>query len=130
MSSVVPSAPAGSRPLVERAWPPAPLSPGRARRLLAYHLIAWGLPGLVDTAGLVVSELVTNAIIHGCPDGHVLRTRFERLERGVRIEVHDADRRKPERGQASADAESGRGLDLVDALTGPALPVRGRRPSA
>lgn len=118
MAPVMPPALAESRPPVERAWPPAPLSPGKARRLLACHLVTWGLPGLVDTAGLVVSELVTNALTHGCPDGHVLRTRFERLEHGVRIEVHDAGPGKPERGQASADAESGRGLDLVDALTG------------
>ncbi|MFJ2632594.1 hypothetical protein ACIO6U_11655 [Streptomyces sp. NPDC087422] len=36
----------------------------------------------------------------------------------VRIEVHDAGSGKPERVRASASAESGRGLDLVDALTG------------
>ncbi|WP_333766483.1 ATP-binding protein [Streptomyces sp. IBSBF 2435] len=86
--------------------------------MLACHLVAWGLPGLVDTAGLVVSELVTNALTHGCPDGHVLRTKFEPVEGGVRIEVHDAGPGKPERSEAPADAESGRGLDLVDVLTG------------
>jgi hypothetical protein len=41
----------------------------------------------------------------------------ERLEHGVRIEVHDASERKPELQRASADEQSGRGLALVDALT-------------
>jgi hypothetical protein len=117
---------AEGRPCVERAWPPSPLSVGRARRLLAYHLYAWGLPHLADTAGLVVSELVTNALNHACEGGNVLRTRFERLEDGVRIEVHDASEKKPERRQASAEAESGRGLDLVDVLTGGYWGVSGR----
>jgi anti-sigma regulatory factor (Ser/Thr protein kinase) len=68
---------------------------------------------------LVVSELVTNAITHAHPPyGHVIGTRFERLERGVRIEVHDITERSPEfRAAAPDDAESGRGLLLVDALT-------------
>ncbi|WP_333769725.1 ATP-binding protein [Streptomyces sp. IBSBF 2435] len=105
--------------MVERMWPPAARSVGRARRFLAGHLSAWGLPHLTDTAELIVSELVTNAVTHAQPPyGHLVATRLERLECGVRIEVHDWSGSRPELREASVDEESGRGLGLVDALTG------------
>jgi two-component sensor histidine kinase len=63
-------------------------------------------------------ELVTNAVEHAHPPyGHLIATRLERLDCGVRIEVHDANDNKPERLDVSADDESGRGLALVDVLT-------------
>jgi hypothetical protein len=120
MTSGTPAAPAEERPsVVEKMWPPAPHSVGRARQFLVRHLDAWGLPQLTDNAQLIVSELVTNAVTHAHPPyGHLISTRFERLESGVRIEVHDSNDNKPERRDASAEEESGRGLGLVDALTG------------
>ncbi|WP_328472611.1 ATP-binding protein [Streptomyces sp. NBC_00448] len=91
----------------------------RARQFLAQHLDAWGLPHLKDSAQVVVCELVTNAVTHAHPPyGNLIATRFERLASGVRIEVHDASDAKPEHREASPDDESGRGLGLVDALTG------------
>jgi two-component sensor histidine kinase len=104
---------------VEKIWPPAPRTVGRARQFLTQHLEVWGLPQLAENAELIVSELVTNAIAHAQPPyGHLIATRMERLDRGVLIEVHDANDAKPERQEASADSESGRGLALVDAITG------------
>jgi two-component sensor histidine kinase len=100
-------------------WPPAARSVGRARRFLVQHLDAWGLPQISENAELVLSELVTNALAHAHPPyGTLIGVRVERLESGVRIEVHDANESKPERREASGDEESGRGLALVDALTG------------
>lgn len=104
---------------VRRMWPPAPQSVGRARRFLARHLDAWGMPDVTDAAQLIVSELVTNAVEHGRPPiGHLIGVRVERVTSGVRIEVHDVNANRPRVRSASADEESGRGLALVDALTG------------
>jgi len=92
---------------------------GRVRRFLAAHLDAWGLLELSDNAELVVSELFTNAVTHAhSPYGDGISTRFERLASGVRIEVQDASERRPVRREVPGDAVSGRGLFLVDALTG------------
>jgi hypothetical protein len=120
MTPPTPAALAGERPsVVEKLWPPAPFSVGRARQFLAQHLDAWGLPQLTYTAQLIVSELITNSVTHAHPPyGTLISTRFERLESGVRIEVHDRNGSKPERRDASAEEESGRGLGLVDVLTG------------
>ncbi len=119
---------AGSAGDVMKTWPPSARSVARARRLLLERLDVWGLTVLADDAALVVSELVTNAVTHAHPPyGHVIATRFERLEHGVRIEVHDIAERSPQfRGGASDDAESGRGLVLVDALTGGRWGVKDR----
>lgn len=61
---------------------------------------------------LLVSELATNAVVHG--DGP-----FEiRVATGgrIRIEVHDGSRSSPRRQRAGALATTGRGLQIVDAL--------------
>jgi anti-sigma regulatory factor (Ser/Thr protein kinase) len=80
---------------------------------------AWGLADLCDTAELVLSELVTNAVRHARRQrGRRIGTRYERVRGGVRIEVHDASDRWPELRKVDEDDESGRGLALVDALTG------------
>ncbi len=104
---------------VEKMWPPAPQSVGRARKFLVRHLDAWELPQLADSAELILSELVTNALAHAHPPyGNLIATRLQRLDHGVRIEVHDANGSKPElRRDPDPDAVSGRGLALVDTLT-------------
>ncbi|WP_232792420.1 ATP-binding protein [Actinacidiphila yeochonensis] len=104
--------------VVVQSWPHGPRSVGKARRLLVSSLDVWGLKHLADAAELVVSELVTNSVRYARePSGRLIATRFERLDGGVRIEVHDANTARPELRQASDDAERGRGLALVDAVT-------------
>ncbi|MDD1062362.1 helix-turn-helix domain-containing protein [Streptomyces cocklensis] len=99
-----------------------------ARRLLLWHLEAWGMDRLAGVAELVVSELVTNAVRHAHgPEDTLVETWFRPLpDGGLLIEVHDASSRRPELRQPSSDAESGRGLALVDALTGGSWGVSGR----
>ncbi|MFC5719117.1 ATP-binding protein [Streptomyces gamaensis] len=100
------------------------------RRFLQY----WGEPGRADTAELLTSELVTNALVH--TDGSAVVT--VTLTAGpagpaqglLRVEVRDFTTRQPAgaesgqgaRGAQGADpwestATSGRGLLLVDALS-------------
>lgn len=68
---------------------------------------------LAETLILLISELVTNAVVHtGCPA--VLRMLFG--EPGVRVEVTDASDRAPARRQAGGEDTGGRGLELVDGL--------------
>ncbi|WP_078863949.1 ATP-binding protein [Streptomyces sp. AcH 505] len=113
--------------LVVKRWPNSPRSVGKARHLLLQHLNAWGLNNLADSAELVLSELLTNSVRHArVPGGRLIETRYERLPDGVRIEVHDANENKPERREPAADDGSGRGLALVDALSGGCWGVSGR----
>lgn len=68
---------------------------------------------LADTLLLLISELVTNAVVHtGCPA--VLRMLFGGP--GVRVEVADASDRPPAPRHAEGDDTNGRGLELVDGL--------------
>ena len=69
---------------------------------------------ITDDAVLMTSELVTNAIKHG--KGEVTVRLWPGPE-GIRLEVTDADPRIPIPGQPGPDAEQGRGLALVEALS-------------
>lgn len=93
--------------------PPGSAGPGHARRFTRGQLRRWQLDELADTAELLVSELVTNAVIHGggCP---VLSLR---RRRGLlRCAVTDDCAAVPRRRPQSPDSESGRGVHLLDVL--------------
>jgi len=106
-----------------------PSAPFRARRHTRETLHAWQVSAeAVDTVELLVSELVTNAVCAGQvaleqePEvgaGHTERISLTlRLLPGVMvIEVTDNNPAPPVLRTAGADAESGRGLMLVDALS-------------
>ncbi|WP_329182617.1 ATP-binding protein [Streptomyces sp. NBC_01477] len=115
----VPNAPAGPCVIAHR-WAYDPENVQRARDELRLHLAKWGTPvEVMESAVLVLSELFTNALRHARqPEGRHVETRFERRASGVRIEVHDAGETRPERREVHPDEECGRGLVLVDALTG------------
>ncbi|MGI5349071.1 ATP-binding SpoIIE family protein phosphatase [Streptomyces sp. CA-250714] len=93
--------------------PPEPRSVARARELTCEQLSAWGLDALSDTAELLVSELVTNALRYG--EGNI-RLRLL-LERTLVCEVWDAGQVQPRRRRARDTDEGGRGLQLVDLLS-------------
>jgi anti-sigma regulatory factor (Ser/Thr protein kinase) len=67
-----------------------------------------------DTVALLVSEVATNALVHG--SGQV-RVRVFPGPPGVRVEVADGSRAVPQRRQAGASDEGGRGIALVEALS-------------
>jgi hypothetical protein len=84
-----------------------------ARRLTSATLR--NLPGeLSSDAELVVTELVTNAVLHGEPP---ICFRLRGRRGRVRIEVEDAAHSMPLRGRGSAEGMTGRGLAVVESLT-------------
>ncbi|MET9444894.1 ATP-binding protein [Streptomyces sp. NPDC006610] len=94
-----------------------PGSPAQARRLTRSRLTGWSVcEDTCDTAALVVSELVTNAIMHTA--SAVVVCELHDGDEVVRVAVGDEGcapgepRPTPER----AEEEHGRGLLLVDAL--------------
>jgi two-component sensor histidine kinase len=93
---------------------PLPQSAGRARQFVHRTLGAWQvLATTVETAMLLASELVTNALRHG--RGRVA-LRVEQRRRSVRVIVQDADPALPRPVAAGLEAEGGRGLRLVELL--------------
>ncbi|WP_030246752.1 SpoIIE family protein phosphatase [Streptomyces sp. NRRL S-350] len=99
-------------------------SAAAARGFVRDALLGWGLPEVVDDAVVLVSELVTNAVVHAGTAAEVCCLREEET---VRIEVTD---HHPERGlptlgdgpvtasdrYADPDGEGGRGLLMCSAL--------------
>ncbi|MFD7596844.1 ATP-binding protein [Kitasatospora sp. NPDC059812] len=94
-------------------------SPAKARQALLRLLGSTPAGELFADSGLlVVSELVTNAVVHGTPIGNRLWLSLSLIPSRLRIEVHDARRdRAPLLRPASAEDESGRGLLLVKLLS-------------
>lgn len=99
---------------------PVPESAGRARRYARTMLRDWRLGHLVEDVDLVVSELVTNALLHTGegPEGAASPIRLELELRGRRLvcRVVDSSPLPPMPEEATETAESGRGLILVEAL--------------
>ncbi|MFE4966914.1 ATP-binding protein [Streptomyces sp. NPDC056660] len=86
-----------------------------ARLLAAEQLRAWGLP--LDPARQIVAELAANAATHGRVPGRDFGLTLYVVGDTLRIEVTDTrGDRTPHTRPPSPDAESGRGLVLVEAL--------------
>ncbi|MFI9154411.1 SpoIIE family protein phosphatase [Streptomyces sp. NPDC053367] len=85
----------------------------RARAVVREQLHDWGLAKLADSAELLVSELVTNAVRHSRNRPVELR-----LVRGDTLlcEVDDDDHELPTLRSAGPDDETGRGLRVVSTL--------------
>jgi DNA-binding NarL/FixJ family response regulator len=89
-------------------------SAGQARRFVDEVLSRWRCDSVLDDVQLLVSELVTNAVVHAGSDVEVA---VRLLTDAVRIEVVDQGPMGSLRVTKPAhDAESGRGLLLVETL--------------
>jgi hypothetical protein len=105
-----------------------PTAPSAARAHVRATLAIWRMSGLADALELVVSELVANGVNasadgDGAPryaEGRMPVIRLCLLTDGVRLlaEVWDQAPGVPIRLNAGRDDESGRGLDLLDVITG------------
>ncbi|MEV6738946.1 SpoIIE family protein phosphatase [Streptomyces sp. NPDC051104] len=96
-----------------------------ARRFTRRTLRSWGVPEETDTVLLVVSELVTNALVH--TDGQV-RLDLTLSNHRLRVAVADSSPRTPVKPTSIGwEATGGRGILLVEAMsdTWGTLPVSG-----
>jgi hypothetical protein len=75
----------------------------------------WGLGDLVESATLMISELVTNAILHG---GRGALLSLSVSPSKLRAEVRDGSDAQPVVRSYSETATTGRGMVIVDALAG------------
>ena len=89
---------------------------GLARQATHEALASWQVAHLEETAVLLVSELVTNAVRHAKTGGSMLVLRLESAGSWLRIEVHDADPRAPEPRTPDKLDGSGFGFVLIEAL--------------
>lgn len=102
-----------------RAWaaiasfPPSPENVAHARRITRTALAAWGVQELADSAEMLVSELVTNALRYG--RGPVDLT-IALSGGSLRIAVADEGPAMPVPREAGDDAQNGRGLMIVEML--------------
>ncbi|MFC8737817.1 ATP-binding protein [Streptomyces sp. NPDC048405] len=90
-----------------------------ARAFARETLADWGVRGRADDVVLCVSELATNALLHGVPPGRgfLLRLWLLPCGDGVRVEVHDSGDGVPAVPLDSGGSdEGGRGLLLVSEL--------------
>ncbi|MFE9815745.1 ATP-binding protein [Streptomyces sp. NBC_00236] len=87
-----------------------------AREFVRSALADWGFGEVrADDVLVCVSELATNALVHGVPPGRGYRVMLWLRDEGrVRVEVHDSGDGEP--GVREPDGESGRGLVIVEAL--------------
>jgi anti-sigma regulatory factor (Ser/Thr protein kinase)/PAS domain-containing protein len=93
-----------------------PQAVGHARRFTRRTLRTWGIPAAsMDAVLLVVSELVTNALVH--TDGQV-RLDLTRVNDRLRVAVADASPRTPVKPTSIGwEATGGRGILLVEAMS-------------
>ncbi len=100
-------------PRVDAGFPAQPRAVAGARAFVREALERWREDELVDTVTLLLSELVTNAVIHAAAAPTVA---VHLLPDRVHVEVADDDTTRLQARDAPLSAESGRGLTLVEAL--------------
>ena len=98
---------------VETVFPAVPESVSAARRFTRAALSRHGIDAdIIDTAALLVSELATNAIVHGTSTIQLC----VRVDDEIRVEVRDVSDECPVVESGQLERESGRGLAIVGSL--------------
>jgi anti-sigma regulatory factor (Ser/Thr protein kinase) len=123
----VPSAWWETPAVTSRPLSPVPEEARAARQFVRELLTRWGLEHLSDDAEMIIAELVGNAVRHGLraappviplgKEAPPLRLCLLRRIGEVMLAVTDPSSEAPEPKAASADGESGRGLQIVGALS-------------
>lgn len=98
-------------------YPPRLESVPAARRRTTWLAGEWGHPEVAEDAALVTSELVTNALLHGCLRDRLFRVEVVLAESVLRIAVTDPKgERTPTLRSAECEDQFGRGLVIVHAI--------------
>ena len=84
-----------------------------ARRFVSEHLTTHGCEDVVPDARLIVSELVTNALVHA---GTGFKVTVEVGDDAVLLRVADGSAHAPVLGELGLAETGGRGLGIVAAL--------------
>ncbi|MER6499521.1 ATP-binding protein [Streptomyces sp. NPDC001455] len=100
----------------QRRFPRRRTSVGASRDFVTGVLVDWGLHALVEDIRLCVSELATNALLHGVPPGREFHVGLHRGTELVRLSVRDSGPGRPRVQSPDVDACSGRGLHLVSGV--------------
>ncbi|MFD7052129.1 ATP-binding protein [Streptomyces mirabilis] len=107
---------ADGAPAVTESLPRMAASASMARDMVCQAVETWGLAGLGDSATLLVTELVANAVMHA--RGNVIRVTVTRVaQRRVRVAVVDRAPVSELPRPSDPLAEGGRGLFLVEAVS-------------
>lgn len=85
----------------------------RARRFVSDTMRGWGCVDAIADAELLVSELVTNAVLHARSETSVT---IERDGTTVRVSVCDDSPARPRLRDYGPEAVTGRGLVIVDRI--------------
>lgn len=94
--------------VARREFPPAPETAAAAREFVHDTLLSWGVPDPFDDVILLVSELVTNAVIHA---RSALDVTVRRAEGATEVMVTDSapERAVPQAGPLAVDTSPSRG---------------------
>jgi anti-sigma regulatory factor (Ser/Thr protein kinase) len=108
-------APSGGDETVRTVLPAVAPSVAAARRFVAAALRRHeALPEMIDTACLLTSELVTNALVHA---GSRVELAVSTLGHRIRVEVGDSSQATAQPRAIGAEAVAGRGLHIVEAMS-------------
>jgi signal transduction histidine kinase/FixJ family two-component response regulator len=95
--------------------PPDASAVHEARSFAETTMRGWDVPrAVIADAALVISELLTNAIVHGRPP---IRMRLHKTRRELAVEVDDGDSAMPRKLYAAPEDVRGRGLFIVGELS-------------
>ena len=116
LHSSVSSAPGAAVDVHEtsRRFEPHELAPASARRFIADVLEQWGRSALSEDASLVLSELVSNGVLHA---KSAMSVAIRAAGATIRLSVRDESRAQPIVCPIRPDALSGRGMQIVAALS-------------
>lgn len=96
------------------SWPAEAATVPAARRAVRDWLRSNGRPEHLDAAELVVSELVSNVVLHVGGD---VRVSIARSGEDLLLEVHDSSSVLPHTRMFSQTSSTGRGMRLVHSLS-------------